>query len=332
MPLLPGFFSADRIAPAVSLTAPAAGGVTGTISVTATATDNDQVAGVQFYLDGVPLGAEDTVAPYSVSWNTATATPGSHSLTAVARDRVGNTTTTAAVAVTVADQAAPTIAFTSPAAGNVSDTITLTATASDNVGVVGVQFKVDGVNIGAEDTVAPYSMTYDTHLLTVGSHTFTAVARDAAGNTATATVVVNVTNAVPAGGLIWGPYDFQGGSGVALVNYPGVTWAGPGVAIPASVSSTYYARTLRVTVDTFQKEVDSGQTAYLNIDFGAGEVNVIANGSNQQTGFDTGYAFGIDYGGGGSMRIYKSGGADQSIVVLGIRVYASYAVRGGYAS
>ena len=44
------------------------------MTVSANASDNVGVAGVQFYLDGALLGTEDTTAPYSVSWNTTTAT------------------------------------------------------------------------------------------------------------------------------------------------------------------------------------------------------------------------------------------------------------------
>ena len=44
--------------------------------MTANATDNVGVAGVQFLLDGTPLGAEDTTAPYAVTWDTTTATNG----------------------------------------------------------------------------------------------------------------------------------------------------------------------------------------------------------------------------------------------------------------
>ena len=63
----------DTTAPTVSLTAPANGAtVSGTVTLTATASDNVGVAGVQFLVDGNPLGAEDTTSPYSVSWNTTT--------------------------------------------------------------------------------------------------------------------------------------------------------------------------------------------------------------------------------------------------------------------
>ena len=67
----------DTTAPTVSVTAPANGAtVTGTVTVSATASDNVGVAGVQFLLDGVNLGAEDTSSPYAVSWNTTTAVHG----------------------------------------------------------------------------------------------------------------------------------------------------------------------------------------------------------------------------------------------------------------
>jgi hypothetical protein len=93
----------DMTRPTVSLTAPAAGAtVSSTVTVSATATDNLAVAGVQFRLDGVSdLGAEDTVSPYSISWDTTGAANGIHALTAVARDTAGNLTTSDFIAVTV---------------------------------------------------------------------------------------------------------------------------------------------------------------------------------------------------------------------------------------
>ncbi len=60
--------------------------------MSANASDNVGVVGVQFRLDGAPFGAEDTTDPYAVAWNTTSAANGSHTLTAVARDAAGNTT------------------------------------------------------------------------------------------------------------------------------------------------------------------------------------------------------------------------------------------------
>src|SRR5207249_2647709 len=64
----------------------------------------------------------------------------------------------------------------------VSGTIHLLATATDNVGVVGVQFKLDGINLGTEDMTAPYLATWNSTTASNGCHTLSAIARDAAGN------------------------------------------------------------------------------------------------------------------------------------------------------
>ena len=191
----------DTTPPTVSMTAPVAGAVTGTITVTANAADNIGVAGVQFLLDGASLGVEDTAAPYSISWNTATATNGTHVLTARARDAAGNNNTSTSISVTVnnvvTDTTPPTVSMTAPVAGAVAGTITVTATAADNIGVAGVQFLLDGVSLGAEDTAAPYSISWNTAATTNGTHVLTARARDAAGNNTTSTSVsVTVNNVV----------------------------------------------------------------------------------------------------------------------------------------
>jgi glucose/arabinose dehydrogenase len=94
------------------------------------------------------------------------------------------------------DQTPPTVSVTAPAAGQqVQNTISLTADASDNVGVSGVQFYVDGAAIGSEDQTPPYAFNWDTHLTSNGTHTVTAQAHDPAGNvTLSSPVTVNVAN------------------------------------------------------------------------------------------------------------------------------------------
>ncbi|MEK7569877.1 MAG: Ig-like domain-containing protein [Patescibacteria group bacterium] len=97
-----------------------------------------------------------------------------------------------------ADTTAPTVTVSSPAAGaTVSGTVTLAANALDNVGVVGVQFKVDGANVGAEDTTSGYAVSWNAASVSSGSHVITAVARDAAGNTTTSASVTVTVNNVP---------------------------------------------------------------------------------------------------------------------------------------
>ncbi len=95
----------DVLAPKVSITTPVAGAtVVGTVTVKAAASDVLGVAGVQFRLDGINLGKEVTTAPYSISWDTTTTFDGSHTLTALARNTVGQKTLSADVAVTVSNR------------------------------------------------------------------------------------------------------------------------------------------------------------------------------------------------------------------------------------
>jgi mono/diheme cytochrome c family protein len=189
----------DTVLPTVSLTAPAANAtITGTVTVSANASDNAGIAGVQFFVDGVAIGAEDTASPYSVSWNSTAVADGTRALTARARDTSGNLRTSAAVNVSVlnADVTAPTVSITAPAAAaTVTGTVSITATAADAVGVVGVQFFVNGAAAGGEDLTSPYSYSWNTSALTNGTYSLTARARDAAGNMRTSTAVsVTVNN------------------------------------------------------------------------------------------------------------------------------------------
>ncbi|HKV86777.1 MAG TPA: Ig-like domain-containing protein [Candidatus Dormibacteraeota bacterium] len=194
----------DTTPPSVSLTAPANGAtVKGTVTITASASDNVGVVGVQFFGDNTPLGAEDTTAPYSISVDSTAYPDGPHALTAVARDAARNSTLSASVTVTVSngpppDTMPPTVSITAPANGaTVKGMVTVSANATDNVGVVSVQFQGDGTVLG-EDTTAPYSITVDTTASPDGPHTLRAVARDAAGNsTNSSPITVTVVNASP---------------------------------------------------------------------------------------------------------------------------------------
>ncbi len=381
----------DSTAPVISLTAPANNStVSGSaVTLSANATDNTAIAGVQFKLDGANLGVEDKTAPYSIVWNSTSVANGSHTLTAVARDDAGNQTTASAVTLLVSngssgstngtptgtvwvddslpagaipavdgdlwnwvgsnpapysgakghqsiaasglhqhyfdwassplevgvgevlyayvyvdpanppsqimlqwndgswehraywganrilygadggagrkyigpvpnagqwirlevpakdvglegrsirgmafslfdgrvtwdaagksgpgtgggstqppDSTPPTIAISAPAnnASVSGASVQISASASDNVGVVGVQFKLNGQNLQAEDVTAPFGLTWNSTTISNGAYTLTAVARDAAGNQATSspvTLQLNNTNTPPSGG------------------------------------------------------------------------------------------------------------------------------------
>src|SRR5262249_42129220 len=100
--------SIDTTPPSVSMSAPSDGSsVSGNINLTASASDDVAVAGVQFLLDGASLGTEVTgPGPnYALSWDSTTTGNGPHSLSVRARDGAGNTTTAVSVNVTVTNTA-----------------------------------------------------------------------------------------------------------------------------------------------------------------------------------------------------------------------------------
>ncbi|GAB3101817.1 Ig-like domain-containing protein [Lysobacter terrae] len=163
-------------------------GSSGTITFSASASDNVGVSKVEFYVDGLLQGS-DTAAPYSMTLDSTTLANGSHNLTAKAFDAAGNSTVSTAVPFTVSNSTADTTPPTvSASESGTSGTITLSATASDNVGVSSVDFFVDGALKGT-DSAAPYSMTLNSTTLANGSHGLVAVAYDAAGNSGTSSTV-----------------------------------------------------------------------------------------------------------------------------------------------
>jgi len=122
------------------------------------------------------------------------------------------------------DTTFPVVQITNPTNNQtVSGSLVVTATASDNVGVVGVQFKLDGVNLGTEDTSSPYSINWNTLTIADGAHTLRAAARDAAGNVTNYDVSVTVNNAVsqPTPPTLIAAYAFNEGSGTISTDISG---------------------------------------------------------------------------------------------------------------
>lgn len=175
-----------------------------TITLTATASDNVGVTRVEFY-DGATLIGTDTTSPYTQAVSLTAANNGTHSYTARAFDAAGNSRVSAATSVTVniagsGDTTAPTVSVTaSPTSVTAAGNVTLTATASDNVGVTRVEF-YQGTTLLATDTTAPYSATDAVTSAQNGTRSYTAKAFDAAGNSrvsAAASVTVNIGTTPP---------------------------------------------------------------------------------------------------------------------------------------
>lgn len=168
----------------------------GSATLTVVATGNP-IPTYQWYKDNVAVGTSAS----SLVVNSA----GTYKV--VVSNSQGSATSNDAV-ITVAstpDTTPPTVSITTPTNGAmVSNSATITASSSDNVGGSGLQ-KVDlyvkqGSNpheLLSSLTSAPYSGVWDTTTMSNGSYTLSAVAADVAGNRATSSITVTVSNTAP---------------------------------------------------------------------------------------------------------------------------------------
>ena len=180
------------------------------IAMSANAVDNVSVTRVEFYIDGQKKG-QVYKSPFTMTMSTSTWWPGStHTYMIKAYDAAGNVrssnsitfttgkagsystatvpgaTTTTTSTSSGADTTAPTV---SASVAVSSGSITMKASASDNVGVAKVEFYIDGVKKGY-DTTAAYSLYWNTSTWWPGStHTLVAKAYDKAGNVKSSTGV-----------------------------------------------------------------------------------------------------------------------------------------------
>lgn len=162
---------------------------------------NYGITEVQFYVDGT-LVFTDTTSPYSFSWNTTGASNGAHTLIAKASDGT-STGTSPQINVTVnnsstppsTDNVPPTVSITNPSNGaTLTGTATVSANASDNVGVTKVEFYANGTLISTQTTPvsSTYSFGWETTKVQDGQYTITAKAYDAAGNSTTSSGVTTI--------------------------------------------------------------------------------------------------------------------------------------------
>jgi len=182
----------DTTAPTVTLTAPAeAASVSGTVTLSATASDNVGVTKVEFY-DNSTLVSTDTSSPYSASWNSAGAQNGSHLISARAYDAAGNVSSDShTVTVANGDTQVPTAPTGLSAKATAYNAVSLSWTAStDNVGVTGYNIIRNGVPVAKVGAVTSYG---DTGLSANTSYMYQVQAFDDAGNTSPASSQVSVT-------------------------------------------------------------------------------------------------------------------------------------------
>lgn len=215
----------DATAPVVSITSPKTGAtVTGAVSITVAATDNIAVTAVSLSVDGVAV-SNSTAAPFTNTWNSATVTNGTHTITVTAKDAANNkTSATVQVLVNnaiVGDITAPAVNISSPGDGasyDANTTISINSSASDNVGITSLSLSIDGTVVNSSSSSA-FNYTWNTSAVSSGVHTITATAKDAAGNQSAKTVTVTINTVVieptPVSGirLMMPPVANQGSEG-----------------------------------------------------------------------------------------------------------------------
>ena len=188
----------DTTTPTVSISSPSNGQTftTSTITVSGTASDNVAVSKVE-----VKVGSGSwMLASGTTSWSkSVTLSPGSNTIYAKAIDTSGNPSSQASVTVNYnpPDTTAPTVSISSPSNGQTftTSTITVSGTASDNVGVSKVE-----VRVGSGSWVLASGTTSWSKLVTLspGSNTIYAKAIDTSGNPSSqASVTVNYDDSPP---------------------------------------------------------------------------------------------------------------------------------------
>jgi hypothetical protein len=183
------------------ITAPTAGAtVSGITQVTGNASDNVQVVAVAVSIDSGPWSVATGTTAWSFTFDASRLNPGSHIVTVRATDSSGNSKL-ASVGVTVQaspDTTPPTVSISAPITGStVGGTITVKGSASDsNSAVAEVQVSVDGGAYQPAAGTSSWSIGVATSGYANGSHSLSARAIDAAGNSSSTTDTVTFMNTV----------------------------------------------------------------------------------------------------------------------------------------
>jgi putative Ig domain-containing protein/fibronectin type III domain protein/glucodextranase-like protein len=190
--------TADTTAPAVSITTPTSASsytsTTTSIALGGTASDSVGVTSVNWVSDRGGSGAATGTTNWSVP--VIGLQVGSNVITVTARDAAGNVgTDVLTVTYSAPDTTAPVVTITGPTTGGTystsSSTMTISGTGSDNVGVTAVTWSTDRGSSGTASGTT--SWTASGVALQSGSNVVTVRARDAAGNSGTATLTVTYT-------------------------------------------------------------------------------------------------------------------------------------------
>jgi hypothetical protein len=231
-------------APTVTITAPTAGSTfpvntTQTLNASVTPSGGASILSVQFFANGIAVGAPDSTFPYSVNWTPTT--PQAYTITAVATDSNSIPGTSPGVNVTVSPGLPPSATITSPGPGanltvGVPTTFTASASLSAPASSLTLDFRVNGVSVGTDNT-APYSVNYTPTALGTG-FTLTVVATDDLGSSVT--TPPTTFNVISAPGPTVAVTTPTGGSTITIGTPVSVTASAVAVATGTSVTSVQF--------------------------------------------------------------------------------------------
>jgi hypothetical protein len=327
-------FRIDRTAPATSTLTDPGTPLSGSVTLSGTATDSGsgiatwtaqyRLVGDTTWLDG----CSDTTAAYSCAWATTAVADGMYELRALATDAAGNETGSTAITNRRVDNVAPTVSLTDPGSPLIG-TITLTATASDGGGIASVAFERSPAGAGTwvsicSDNTAPYSCSFNTTAVADGFYDIRAVATDYFPRTTTSVVTSRfVENVAPFG------VDVQTTSGGAIVGRPDagdtilLTYSEP--IAPASVLAGWdgsaTAITVHLTNSANNDRMDfwnAADTARLNLVVSATDLRlsrnyvtgaVVLNGTMVRNGNTISVTLGTVVSGGGALVTATATGA-----------------------
>jgi hypothetical protein len=194
----------DKAPPSVAISSPAQGAsLTGTTTVSGSASDNVGVAKVEVSVDGGSYQLALGTKSWSFALNTPAYANGSHTIAARATDTSGNAS---AVSVSVtfsnsastpppADTTPPAVSISLPSPGTtIAGTTSISGSASDNASVAKVEVSVDGSAYQLAQGTSSWSNSLNTTAYSNGNHTLMARATDTSGNATSASETINVSN------------------------------------------------------------------------------------------------------------------------------------------
>jgi hypothetical protein len=158
---------------------------------------------VRVYDGTTQIGTATANSSGAWTYTTAALSDGSHNLTAKATTASGTSATSSALAVTI-DTKAPTAPTIEPVSASARTAASAVTTATDSVALTGlaeanstVKVFEGSTQIGTVKAGTDGAWNYSVSSLSQGSHSFTAKATDAAGNTSAASAAISVNTTTP---------------------------------------------------------------------------------------------------------------------------------------